>query len=313
MCGIAGLWRRSGADPADRLHIRRMLESLVHRGPDDFGYLLGNTATGEVTAGQSLESPFTPDLLLASRRLSIVDLSSAGRMPIQNETGDISVVFNGAIHNYLELRRELEGRGHTFHSHTDTEVIVHAYEEWGEGCAARFNGMWAYALWDAGRRRLVCSRDRFGIKPLFIAWHRDTLYFGSEVKAILAGGAISAKPDLTFIQGYLTNGRPAGASRSAFEGITQLAAGHNLIVTHDDVRTTPYWRYTDQSEPYDSAHPEATFRELFRDAVRIRLRADVPIALLLSGGLDSSSIAQYAAPATDQAGHTKEVTVTTST
>ncbi|MEO5800220.1 MAG: asparagine synthase (glutamine-hydrolyzing), partial [Gemmatimonadales bacterium] len=299
MCGITGMWRRGGADPADRAAIRRMSESLVHRGPDDFGYLLASTATGELTSGQSLESPFAPDLLLASRRLAIVDLTPAGRMPVQNETGEISVVFNGAIHNYLELRRELEGRGHTFHTHTDTEVIVHGYEEWGEACAARFNGMWAYALWDARTERLICSRDRFGIKPFFVAWDGETFYFGSEAKAILAGGGVRARADVAFLRGYLAHGNPARADRSAFEGITQLAAGHNLVVTRDEVRTTPYWRYTDQSERYDTAHPETTFRELFGDAVRLRLRADVPVALLLSGGLDSSSIAQYAAPATN--------------
>ncbi len=294
MCGITGLWRRRGLDPADSVRIERMAQTLVHRGPDDFGYLLAGAQCGRAAVGRALAADFVPDVLLASRRLAIVDLSTAGRQPIANETSDVFVVFNGAIHNYVELRAELEARGHTFRSHTDTEVIVHAYEEWGEHCARRFNGMWAYALWDARRRRLVCSRDRFGIKPLFVAWHGDSFYFASEVKAILAGGELPATPNLSYVRRYLTFDERTNGRDSAFAGIAQVASGHNLVVTQDGHHETPYWSYTEQSERYDYKHPEATFRALFRDAVRIRLRSDVPVALLLSGGLDSSSIAVHA-------------------
>lgn len=300
MCGIAGLWRRGGLDPADGVRIERMAKTLIHRGPDDFGYLLANSQRMLASMGQATASDFDPDVLMASRRLAIIDLSAEGRQPIANETNDVFVVFNGAIHNYVELREELESRGHTFRSHTDTEVIVHAYEEWGDNCARRFNGMWAYAIWDARQCRLVCSRDRFGIKPLFVAWHGDTFYFASEVKAILAAGEIAAKPNLSFVHRYLMLDECENGRDTAFEGITQLSSGHNLVVTGEGHHETPYWSYVDQSGHYDYQQPEETFRELFRDAVRIRLRSDVPVALLLSGGLDSSSIAVHA-KAQDQA------------
>ncbi|MES2125169.1 MAG: asparagine synthase (glutamine-hydrolyzing) [Gemmatimonadota bacterium] len=294
MCGIAGLWRRGGPDPSDGSRIKRMAETLIHRGPDDYGFLLTDSATGDSATGQSVTAAFLPNLLLASRRLSIIDLGPSGQQPIANERGDIFVVFNGAIHNYLELRDELEARGHVFRSATDTEVIVHAYEEWGESCMRRFNGMWAFALWDRRRSQLLCSRDRFGIKPLFIAWHGDCFYFASEAKAILAGGEVLPTPDPAFVRRYLTfAGSPDGRG-SAFAGIAQLPAAHNLVITRDAVRETRYWSFTDQSESYDFRRPPDTFRELFRDAVRIRLRSDVPVALLLSGGLDSSSIAVHA-------------------
>ncbi len=294
MCGIAGLWRRNNLDPTDSARIECMAHTLFHRGPDDFGYLLADALRARVSVGQQLTTDFVPDLLLASRRLSIVDLSTAGRQPIANETNDVFVVFNGAIHNYIELRMELEACGHTFRTRTDTEVIVHAYEEWGENCARRFNGMWAYVIWDVHQRRLVCSRDRFGIKPLFVAWHGDTFYFASEVKALLAANELPVAPNLQYVRRYMTMDVCENGRDTAFAYIFQVPSGHNLVVTENGHSEIPYWRYTDQSQHYDYKHPMETFRALFRDAVRIRLRSDVPVALLLSGGLDSSSIAVHA-------------------
>ncbi|MBK6289907.1 MAG: asparagine synthase (glutamine-hydrolyzing) [Pseudomonadales bacterium] len=294
MCGIAGLWRRGGPDPADGVRVERMAKTLIHRGPDDFGYLFANSQRMLASVSQATVNDFDPDVLIASRRLAIIDLGSQGRQPIANETSDVFVAFNGAIHNYVELREELESRGHTFRSHTDTEVIVHAYEEWGENCARRFNGMWAYAIWDARKRRLVCSRDRLGIKPLFVAWHGDTFYFASEVKAILAAGELVATPNRSFVHRYLVLDECENGHDTAFAGITQLSSGHNLVVTREGHHETRYWSHVDQTGHYDYKQPGETFRELFRDAVRIRLRSDVPVALLLSGGLDSSSIAVHA-------------------
>ncbi len=301
MCGIAGLWRRNGVDSADNARIEKMAKTLLHRGPDDFGYLLSESRRGLAVTGQTTESDIVPDVLLASRRLSIIDLSIEGRQPIANETKNVFVVFNGAIHNYVELREELEALGHNFHSKTDTEVIVHAYEQWGESCASRFNGMWAYVIWDLRENRLICSRDRFGIKPFFVAWKGETFYFASEVKAILAAGEIAAAPNLDWIHRYLTLDECENGQDTAFEGITQLAAGHNLVITRDSCEEIPYWDYTHQSEAYDYERPAETFRELFRDAVNLRLRSDVPVALLLSGGLDSSSIAVHASVSEQQA------------
>jgi len=272
-----------------------MADTLVHRGPDDFGYLLANTVSGQSQICRNPAAEGDADVLLASRRLSIIDLSTSGRQPIANETGDVFVVFNGAIHNYLELRRELEACGHVFRSNTDTEVIVHAYEEWGEACARRFNGMWAYVIWDHRRQRLVCSRDRFGIKPLYIAWRGDTFIFASEAKAILASGEVSATPNLDFIRQYAAAPMPLEGRQSAFSEISQIPAAHNLTVTREGSREAAYWAYTDQSETYDYSRPAHTFRALLDDAVRLRRRSDVPLAILLSGGLDSSAISALAA------------------
>jgi len=294
MCGIAGLWRLPGPDPLDRGRIQRMALTLIPRGPDDFGFLLADTVHGEASAGQKLDSDFVPGLLLASRRLSILDLSVAGRQPIANETDDIFVVFNGAIHNYVELRRELEGFGHVFRSQTDTEVIVHAYEQWGPDCANRFNGMWAYAIWDQKNRRLVCSRDRFGIKPLVIARHGGAFFFGSEVKALLAAG-VPAEPNPRFLSQHLSYSFFVPGDETPFANIGQVPAGHNLIVTPGGERLSRYWSYTDRSEAYDYKDPVACFQELLDDAVRLRLRSDVPLAALLSGGIDSSAVTVKAA------------------
>ncbi len=294
MCGIAGIWRVDRGDTGDRERIARMADVLRHRGPDDFGYLLAESAGSGIQAGQSLAAAFVPDLLLASRRLSITDLSPDGRQPISNEAGDIFVVFNGAIHNYVELRAELEARGHVFHSRTDTEVIVHAYEAWGEECARRFNGMWAYAIWDQRKRRLVLSRDRFGIKPLYVAWSGRTLYFASEMKAILAAGEVKATADLAGIARYIADGELDAARSTLFAGIMPVRAAHNVVISREGVREAPYWSYRDRSGNYDFAHPEETFRELLGDSVRLRLRADVPTAIMISGGLDSTAIAAMA-------------------
>ena len=152
-----------------------MIAALRHRGPDDFGYLFANAVAGRALLTKNLASPFRSDVLLGCRRLAITDLGPSGSQPMGNEDGTVFVVHNGAIHNFVELRGELEALGHRFRSHSDTEVIVHAYEQWGEDCARRFNGMWAYVIWDGRRRRLVCSRDRFGIKPLMIARVRRRL------------------------------------------------------------------------------------------------------------------------------------------
>lgn len=298
MCGIAGFWRRSQPTPGDFERLAKMAECLRHRGPDDYGYLSANARTGEASCGQSVSVDFSPDVLLASRRLAIIDLSPDGRQPMTNEAGDIFVVFNGAIHNYKELKQELEAMGHRFRSHTDTEVIVHAYEAWGEECSNRFNGMWAYAIWDGPKRRLVCSRDRFGIKPLYVAYRAGTFYFGSEVKAIIAAG-VQAALDPAPVATYLVEGRLHPASETLFSGILPLGAGHNLVVTSTSSEETQYWVYDGHSQNYDHTNPAATFRELFADSVAIRLRSDVPVGILLSGGLDSSAVTAFATKSSD--------------
>jgi asparagine synthase (glutamine-hydrolysing) len=295
MCGIVGFWRPKTAVAGDSRRLARMAATLTHRGPDDYGYLYANSLSGGTEVTQAAETDVTPNVLLANRRLIITDPSEAGRQPISNDTGDVFVVFNGAIHNYVELREELKALGYRFRSRTDTEVLLHAYEEWGEACASRFNGMWAYAIWDHRHRKLVCSRDRFGIKPLFIARTANTFYFASEAKAILASGEIPREPNLGYFRHMLSADAPLEGRQTPFAGIEQLPAGHNLIVTETNSVESRYWDYGTQSESYDYGAPRETFRELISDAVKIRLRGDVPVGLLLSGGLDSSSIAVLAA------------------
>ncbi len=291
MCGIAGFWRLNGPRDGDCDRLARMSRLLVHRGPDDHGYLFANSMTGRHCLTQAEEPDFAPDVFLASRRLAITDLSSAGRQPLCNTSGSISVVFNGAIHNYVELRDQLQARGHDFQTLSDTEVLLRAYEEWGPACATHFNGMWAYVIWDRQRRRLVCSRDRFGIKPLYTARIGDTFYFASEAKAIAAIETGAREPNFSRIRHLLDTWTPQEGRHTPFARIGQLPAAHNLVLTRDGDSLDRYWRYDDQSETYDYANPAATFHELFSSAVDLRLRGDVPAALLLSGGLDSSTVA----------------------
>lgn len=295
MCGIAGFWRKTSTRDGDCRLLEQMSDRLVHRGPDDYGYLFTNTRSGQYALTQDAFAAFAPDLFLANRRLAITDLSSAARQPICNEAATVFVILNGAIHNYVELRTELIALGHTFLSQSDTEVLLRAYEQWGEDCAARFNGMWAYVIWDDAKKTLVCSRDRFGIKPFYIANINDTFYFASEVKSILVHSDVPCEPNLQYIRNLISGGIPLEGNGSAFEHITQIPAGHNLIIRSDNRRLYPYWNYTHRSMSYDYTSAEASFNELFSDAVKIRLRGDVPVALLLSGGMDSASIASKAA------------------
>lgn len=294
MCGIAGLWRFKDQDPDDIQRLIRMASTLDHRGPDDRGYLFLETATGQHRLTRDEETGQAANLLLAHRRLSIIDVSTDGWQPMHNETGDLFLVFNGELYNYVELRAELQALGHTFASRSDSEVILHAYEAWGVDCCTRFNGMWAYVLWDQRSRKLICSRDRFGIKPFFHAMRNDRFLFGSEIKAVLAGLDEGARPDPAMIANFLI---PAWRPRNDlvfFQGVDELPPAHQLVVTEQGARQHRYWNYDHQSEPYDYHDPEGTFRALFADSVRLRLRADVPVSILLSGGLDSTAIAAFA-------------------
>lgn len=299
MCGIAGFWRRKGPKGGDCERLAKMAQLLYHRGPDDFGYLYANTLTGQASVSQDTHPDFAPNLFLASRRLSITDLSVSGRQPMSNEAGDVFVVFNGAIHNFIELREELSALGHRFHTKTDTEVLLYAYETWGEACANHFNGMWSYVIWDQQRHRLVCSRDRFGIKPFYTTTIGESFYFASEAKAIVAIEETTRQPNLRCIRHIINTPTPQEGRETPFADIEQLPAAHNLIITEKKDVESQYWHYDDQSETYDVSDPEKTFRDLFYDAVKIRLRGDVPVSLLLSGGLDSTAVgiaASYYAP-----------------
>lgn len=280
MCGIAGVWHRDGA-PVDPDRLKAMADALAHRGRDDEGlWIQGSLGFGH-------------------RRLSIIDRTSAGHQPMHAPEHGLTLVFNGEIHNYLELREELASRGHVFHSATDTEVVLAAWAEWGADALERFNGMWAIALWDERARHLVLARDRFGIKPLVVAQVGASLLFASEAKALLAYEPALRTANGQAILSYVAASMTDIGTATFFRDIHTVPSGHHLVITDGGMRTERSWRF----EPGEEApQPEAVeqFRHLLSDAVRLRLRSDAPLGVWLSGGLDSSVIAALAARHADR-------------
>ncbi|MGH7392611.1 MAG: asparagine synthase (glutamine-hydrolyzing) [Candidatus Rokuibacteriota bacterium] len=271
MCGITGIVFSDRAHPVDRDLVRRMTSTLAHRGPDADGYL------------------FDAGAALGHRRLSIIDLST-GDQPIYNEDRTRAVVFNGEIYNFRELRAELQARGHRFATVSDTEVIVHAWEEYGDDCIGRFRGMFALALWDARRRRLLLARDRVGKKPLYYAHDGERLVFASELKAILVDPSVKRVLNAEAIDDYLSFGA-VPAPRTIYHGLAQLPPAHYLVWEDGRVEVTEYWDLAFQEAPERS---EASWLEeleaVIGDAVRLRMISDVPLGAFLSGGVDSSAV-----------------------
>ena len=228
----------------------------------------------------------------AHRHLRIIDLSDAALQPMTNEDRSLRLIFNGEIYNYIELRPELEALGHRFMSHSDTETVLHAYEEWGPECLHRFNGMFAFALWDSRRRSLFIARDRVGVKPVYYRWRNGTLVFASEIKALLEHPDVVAEPNLAAITEYMSAMYTMG-EHTWFAGINRLLPGHYMIVDESGLTIRRWWDFpADEDEPGARAEQyyiERT-RQILEDSVRLRLRSDVPLGAHLSGGLDSSSI-----------------------
>lgn len=280
MCGIAGIFNRNGA-PASPVLLRRMTDAIAHRGPDGEGF-------------------FTDSFVgLGHRRLAILDLSPAGHQPMAMPDRSCVLSYNGEVFNFQELRIELEARGHQFRSRTDSEIVLHAFAEWGEDAFIRFNGMFALAIWDARRQELVLARDRYGVKPLYYTQQGDTFLFGSEIKALLAHPACRAELDSRALAEYLTF-QNFFTDRTLFAGVRLLAAGTWLRlglgsrVIPEPVR---YWDYA-FSEPDQPASREEYVEELdrlFQQAVGRQLVSDVPVSSYLSGGMDSGSITAIAA------------------
>jgi asparagine synthase (glutamine-hydrolysing) len=273
MCGIAGVVYADPQRPVDTAALRAMSDAIVHRGPDAEGFFV------------------EPGIGLAHRRLSIIDLAG-GDQPIGNEDGSVQVVFNGEIYNYAELRRELEGRGHHFRTHSDTEVLVHLYEELGEGLVERLRGMFAFAIWDRRKRSLVLGRDRVGQKPLYFYYDSEKLLFASEIKAILAFGDVSRELDLNALEDYLTFGVIPG-SRSIFRQIRKLPPAHVLTISEGlcALQQRRYWSLRmDPDEGRSVAQWLEALRSKFAETVQAHRIADVPIGAFLSGGLDSSAV-----------------------
>ncbi len=261
--------------------VHRMCEVIRHRGPDDEGIHV------------------EPGLGLGMRRLSIIDLAG-GRQPIHNETSSVWVVFNGEIYNYRELRAELEARGHVFATVSDTETIVHAYEQWGEGVFERLRGMFGIALWDQPRRTLLLARDRAGIKPLHYAERGGRLYFASEIKSLIAAGAIDQRLDLRALDHYLAFlYTPRDAS--IFEGVRKLPPGHYLRWRDGNVEVRQYWK-VGSVESFTGTEQDAAvaLRSVLADAVRSHMVSDVPLGAFLSGGVDSSAVVGLMAEASSR-------------
>lgn len=282
MCGILGVLSASLPTNESRQRVVHALDSLAHRGPDGDGVYQGTSA----------------NVVLGHRRLAIID-PEYGKQPMTTDDGVVTVVFNGAIYNYLELRRELIAKGHPLHSYSDTEVLLYAYREWGEACVERFQGMFAFAIWDAGRKRLFCARDRVGIKPFNYFFDGNTLIFASEIKAILATGLVRAEANTAGLQDYLTF-QFCLEGKTLFNNIHKLEPGHSLVAHIEGDRVSLQVRqYWDVSYEIDEEHDEAWFIDhlagLIEDATRMHLRSDVPLGAHLSGGLDSSTVVCLAA------------------
>ena len=271
MCGIAGIYHYGSEAPVDREILGRMTRSLSHRGPDDEGYYLA----GRVGLGH--------------RRLSIID-PALGHQPIFNETGTMAVIANGEIYNYRELKRWLEQHGHRFTSHSDTETIVHLFEEEGEACLGRLDGMFALAIWDGRENRLLLARDRIGKKPLYYAMHEGRFLFGSELKAIVSDPRIPREIDEEALADYFTY-QFIPAPRTIYRHVRKLPAGHLLIVTPGGVSERRYWEI-DFRQTEDVSEDEWAGRvtDCFARAVEKRLLSDVPLGAFLSSGIDSSAV-----------------------
>ena len=272
MCGIAGIVQTDGRD-VSRDSLDRMVARLEHRGPDDVGRAFGE------------------NWALGHRRLAILDLTNEGHQPMV--LGDLVLVYNGEVYNYLELRAELEALGHEFRSSTDTEVVLHAYQEWGEDCLERFIGMWALALLDQRRQGLFCARDRLGIKPFYYARDGGRFLLASECPALLEAD-VSRRVDEDALATYLVTGLTDHDGGTFYAAVRQLppACRASLDLNSGSFEVAPYYDFAAASAgPAASA---AEYREVLEDSVRLRLRSDVPVGTCLSGGLDSSTVAALA-------------------
>ncbi len=277
MCGIAGRFNFDAAHAVSRDRLIAMTTAVTHRGPDAAGYFLDG-AIG-----------------LGHRRLSIIDLAT-GDQPVANEDGSVQVVFNGEIYNFADVRRDLIARGHLFRTNSDTEVIAHGYEEWGEQAVERFRGMFAYAIWDARARRLVLTRDRLGVKPLYYALVPGGIVFGSEIKSLLEHPDVGRewRPDM--LDAYLTL-LYVPAPDTIFKGIHKLPPAHTLVAERGTIRLSRYWELEFPGD--GDARREADYLDelnhLLSEAVSLRLVSDVPLGAFLSGGIDSSTVVAYMA------------------
>jgi len=274
MCGIAGVINKQGR--VDSTHIRCMTEAIRHRGPDDEGVFINSSST----------------VGLGHRRLSFLDLSEQGRQPLSNEDGSVWITFNGEIYNYLELRRELKQLGHTFKTNTDTEVLIHAYEQWREKMLDRLTGMWALAIWDEKEQTLFAARDRFGIKPFYYSLQNERLVFASEIKAIIALPDFQPSLNKKSFADYF-NYRYIPSPHTIWNEIKKLPPAHYLVWKNGVCATQEYWQLKSDNQTGSTKQLIEEVDDLLFNAVKQHALSDVSIGAFLSGGYDSSAIVHY--------------------
>ena len=289
MCGIVAVASLDGR-PVDLGLVRRMTESRAHRRPDGSG-VLGLHPQDTAMGGNG------PSIGFGNRRLAILDLSDRAAQPMALD--GVTVTYNGEIYNFIELRAELEALGHAFATTSDTEVLLHAYQQWGTACVERFNGIFAFVIWDEDRGRLVAARDRMGVKPLYWVATGGRLCLASEIRALRICERHS-NIDEGLLYDFLVAGRMEHSDATFFQGVRRLPAGCLLELCKGDISTRPYWKPAATDERYGRSLNENAeeFADLFRDAIRIQMRADVPVACCLSGGLDSTAVAAVASDLT---------------
>lgn len=297
MCGIAGVFHLDGS-PVDLEILMRMTRQLAHRGPDEEGYFINTDACSLAAPpnvrvasidGDPPHAGCLGNVGLGHRRLSIIDLAS-GQQPLSNEDGSIWVVFNGEIYNFQTIKRELEGRGHRFRTNSDTETIVHAYEEWGEQSIERLRGMFAFALWDERRQQLLLARDRVGKKPVYYLQDSGRVVFGSEIKSILEAPEVSRELDLEALSDYLSL-LYVPLHKSIFRSIRKLPAGHYAVARRGSFQVRSYWDI--HFEPRHELSESAMMDDLLgilEESTRMRMISEVPLGAFLSGGVDSSAV-----------------------
>ena len=298
MCGIIGAVDFAN-HPIDVTAIRTGMQRLAHRGPDGEGLFLWRpySGTSHVLFSSDSMHELDPDygaiVALGHRRLAIIDLAG-GSQPLSNEDESVWVTYNGEIYNYIELRDELEQAGHRFKTQSDTEVIVHAYEEWGEACPTRFNGIFAYAIWDVRKRRLILARDHLGVKPLYHTWMGSTFLFASEIKALLTYPGMTVQPYVSAIASYWQQGFCPGRE-TFFQGVYKLPPAHYMeVAAPGSASPQSYWRLPEPNLEISLDEAIERLGVLLSDAVRLQLRSDVEVGAHLSGGIDSSLVVALA-------------------
>ncbi len=314
MCGISGIWLKQNSSLNIKEAVFKLSQTIKHRGPDGEGFAFFSEtqdtplASEDTPVFKSKELNYIPkqhlnsytgeaNLAFAHRRLSIIDLTDSGHQPMASKDAEIWITYNGEVYNYIELRKELEGLGHQFISATDTEVIINAYKQWGVDCLQKFNGMWAFCLYDKKKQILFCSRDRFGVKPFYYVNNADLFAFASEQKAFIKSGVVRLAVNDKAIHDYFINERIEAETENFFKNILELFPGNFLIVDlkNKTIAEKKYYtlnfEYNKATDALSDAQIIEAVRERTQKAIELRLRSDVPVGSCLSGGIDSSVIA----------------------